>query len=129
MSKVHVRAHAFECVCARERALSPCMLGAATRPFAPGAGPLGVEGGIIVSLWYFSFSWFILEDGDIQTFSQLKCQREFSAICVCAHERASPCLRLEGESDRERERAYGILYPDHSLQRLWPHFLSMFVVS
>lgn len=43
---------------------SPSTFGAATRPLAAGVGPLGPEGGRIVSLWRFIFSWFNLEEED-----------------------------------------------------------------
>lgn len=38
------------------------MFAAATRPVAAGEGPLGAEGGRMVSLWRFIFSWFTLEE-------------------------------------------------------------------
>lgn len=46
---------------------SPIVFGAATRPLAAGEGPLGADGGRIVSLWRFIFSWFTLEEDEVAT--------------------------------------------------------------
>lgn len=79
-------------------AVSPCVFGAATRPRAAGGGPLGAEGGRMVSLWRFIFSWFTLKEEEKSNLKHAdrKSDHRIKCVSVCVGCRAD--LTLESEA-------------------------------